>query len=183
MNAIAISAGHGKKIRGAADIIDEVDEARRVCTQLAKDLRDRLDVTVRGPYFDDVSETQDENLERIVDWHNAQERALDVSIHFNAYEHTDDPMGSECCYLTQQELAARIAEAIAGTAGLINRGPKLREDLYFLNNTEQPAVLVEVCFVDSSADVAAYQRNFGPICGVLARTLAVAVKPSEISRV
>ena len=38
---ICISSGHGKYVRGAAGIIDEVDEARRVIEQLALSLRDR----------------------------------------------------------------------------------------------------------------------------------------------
>ena len=41
--------------------------------------------------------------------------------------------------------------AISG-CGFINRGAKKRTDLFFLNNTEMPAILMEVCFVDSEAD-------------------------------
>ena len=40
-NRIVISSGHGKYVRGASGIIDEVDEARRVVEHLADELRAR----------------------------------------------------------------------------------------------------------------------------------------------
>jgi hypothetical protein len=51
---------------------------------------------------------------------------------------------------------------------LLNRGPKKRSDLYFLNNTNEPAILIEVCFVDSSADANLYRTHFRAICGAIA---------------
>ena len=68
---LCISSGHGLKIRGASGILDEVDEARRVVEQLFTDLSGYgIEVEV---YHDDVSTTQDENLNRIVDWHNGRD--------------------------------------------------------------------------------------------------------------
>ena len=52
-NRIVISSGHGKYVRGASGIIDEVDEARRVVEHLADELRDR-DVDVKV-FHDDTS--------------------------------------------------------------------------------------------------------------------------------
>src|ERR1700748_3155027 len=107
---ICISSGHGKYIRGAADILDEVDEARRVADKVAEYLRS---AEVEVERFDDnTSDSQNENLNTIVDWHNAQERDLDVSVHFNAYEHTTKPMGTEVLYVTQQKLAEDVCDAI-----------------------------------------------------------------------
>jgi N-acetylmuramoyl-L-alanine amidase len=88
---IVISSGHGKYVRGASGVLDEVDEARKVVEQVADELRGRdVDVTT---YHDDVSTTQNESLNRIVDFHNSQTRDLDVSVHFNAYVETTKPMG------------------------------------------------------------------------------------------
>ena len=145
-NRIVISSGHGKYVRGASGIIDEVDEARRVVERLADVLRNRgVDVKV---FHDDTSHSQNENLNTIVDFHNAQTRDLDVSVHFNAYEQVEKPMGTEVLYVTQSALAGQVSAAIA-SCGFINRGGKKRTDLFFLNNTEMPAILIEVCFVDS----------------------------------
>src|SRR6516225_7973926 len=100
---IVISSGHGKHIRGASGILDEVNEARRVVERTA-DLLRNYDTEV-VTFHDDVSTTQDENLHRIVDFHNSQQRDLDVSVHFNAYEPTTKPMGTEVLYVSQDVLA------------------------------------------------------------------------------
>jgi N-acetylmuramoyl-L-alanine amidase len=167
---IMISSGHGKKIRGASGVIDEVDEARYVVDAVADKLRVRgVDVEV---YHDDISDDQTENLNRIVDAHNYTERDLDISVHFNAFEQTSKPMGTEVWYVTQAELADNLSAAMAKAGGLIDRGPKKTNDLFFLNNTEMPAVLLEVVFVDSSADAALYKDNFNQITDAIADTLA-----------
>jgi hypothetical protein len=170
MTAFAISSGHGKKIRGASGYLDEVDEARRVVARVAEILN-AFSVGVKT-FNDDVSTSQNENLNRIVDWHNAQKRDLDVSVHFNAYQTTSKPMGTECLYVTQQTLASEVAKAIADAGGLINRGPKKRTDLFFLNKTSKPSILVEVCFVDSSTDEDLYDDNFEAICGAIASAIS-----------
>ena len=159
---VVISSGHGKYVRGATGIIDEVDEARKVVKCVAQKLT-LLGVEV-VEFHDDVSTTQSENLDAIVDFHNSQIRDLDVSIHFNAYVPTDDPRGTECLYLTQEELADRVSSAVAEAGGLINRGPKKRTDLAFLNGTDEPAILIETCFVDSVEDTDLYDENFDDIC-------------------
>ena len=166
---IVISSGHGKLVRGASGILDEVDEARRVVEAAAEKLRAR-GAQVKT-FHDDTSTTQSENLETIVAYHNSQNRQLDISVHFNAYVETSKPMGCEVLYLTQSTLAGTMSLAISEAGKLKNRGPKKRTDLAFLNGTEMPAVLLEVCFVDSTADAALYEKNFDAICQAVAATL------------
>lgn len=167
---IVISSGHSKYCRGCSGYIDEVDEARRVTDQVAINLSS---VGVKVEVFhDDVSKTQKENLNRIVAFHNSEERDLDVSVHFNAYETTGAPMGTECLYVTAEALAQKMAADIALASGLKNRGPKKRSDLYFLNQTEEPAILIEVCFVDSKADSDLYRAHFDEICAAIAQTIS-----------
>jgi hypothetical protein len=120
-------------------------------------------------FNDDVSTSQNENLHRIVDYHNAQSRDLDVSVHFNAYVPTNAGMGTEVLYLTQEDLARRVVDAISNSCGLINRGPKKRSDLFFLNSTDEPAILIETAFVDSKCDCDLYQKYFDDICMAIAR--------------
>lgn len=165
---VVISSGHGKYVRGAAGILDEVDEARRVVEQVATELALRgVGVKV---FHDDTSQSQNTNLNTIVNYHNAQERDLDVSVHFNAYEQVSKPMGTEVLYVTQGSLASQMSSAIS-SVGFINRGGKKRTDLFFLNNTDEPAILLEVCFVDSEADAEIYEENFNAICTAIADVL------------
>jgi N-acetylmuramoyl-L-alanine amidase len=168
--AIVISSGHGKYVRGAHGIIDEVDEARKVVEALANQLKMRgVDVTV---FHDDVSKSQSENLDRIVDFHNDQgPHSLDISVHFNAFEQTSAPRGVEVLYVTQSQLAGEISAAIADAGDLIDRGGKYHGGLAFLNGTVAPSVLLEVCFVDSEEDCHCYDENFDDIVDAIANVL------------
>jgi peptidoglycan hydrolase-like protein with peptidoglycan-binding domain len=170
MTSIAMSSGHGKYIRGASGYLDEVDCARLVVEETARLLRN-AGVEV-ATYHDDWSHSQNENLNRIVNWHNGRTRTLDVSIHFNAYQTTTKAMGTECLYVTQDDLARKVADGIAGVTGLPNRGAKYRSDLFFLNSTAKPSVLVETVFVDSQTDAEVYEETFSEICASLASSLS-----------
>jgi N-acetylmuramoyl-L-alanine amidase len=163
---IVISSGHGKHVRGASGYLDEVNEARKVVEQLANYLF-AMGIGV-VTFHDDTSTSQSQNLDTIVNYHNMQTRNLDVSVHFNAYQTTSKPMGTEVLYLTQQDLAAEVSKAIATAGRLPNRGAKKRSDLAFLNGTDEPAILIEVCFVDSSADANLYRTHFKAICKAIA---------------
>jgi hypothetical protein len=171
---IVISSGHGLKIRGAAGPkpwgLDEVNEARRVVAEVADWL------TINGydvnQVHDDVSTNQSDNLHYLVSHHNkfAAKDRLDVSVHFNAYlADPDVGRGTECLYISQDELAARVASAISSVSGLINRGAKYRSDLYFLNGTTGSlgAILIEVAFVDAGVDCDLYRGHFEEICAAI----------------
>lgn len=173
---IFISSGHGKHIRGAAGPapwgLDEVNEARRVTERVAEYLRDAG--VQAATFHDDTSHDQQTNLSTIVKAHNSSgAHDLDCSIHFNAYEKTETKkMGVECLYISQEDLAARVSAAMAAAANLPNRGAKYRGDLYFLNNTKEPAILVETLFCDAKPDCDSFRANFEDICRSLAQTIA-----------
>jgi hypothetical protein len=166
---IVISSGHGKYIRGASGYLDEVNEARRVVEHVADYLASAGVGCVT--FHDDVSDDQQENLNRIVNFHNGQVRDLDVSVHFNAYQTTSKPMGTEVWYISQQSLAAKVSAAMAAAGTFIDRGAKYSSSLFFLSNTNEPALLLEVCFVDSSADANLYNQHFDAICRAIAESL------------
>jgi N-acetylmuramoyl-L-alanine amidase len=167
--SIAISSGHGKYISGANDIIKEHDEAVRVVDKVSALISDGgLDVV---SFEDTTSHDQQTNLEKIVDWHNSQDRDLDVSIHFNSNGHTSGPLGTECYYYSEAELAGKVASNVSTASGLKNRGGKQNTGLYFLKHTNKPAILVEICFVTSETDVDLYRSNFDAICLAVAETI------------
>jgi N-acetylmuramoyl-L-alanine amidase len=179
---IAMSSGHAKHVRGARGSpvppeLDEVDEARRVVEGTAAKLRAAGVECVT--FHDDVSMSQSENLSRIVDWHNKQKRDTDCSIHFNAFD--SSAHGCEVLYVTQQTLASVMASAIADAGPFTNRGAKYRSDLAFLNGTDEPAVLVEVCFCDHTGDSNNYRANYEAICEAIAESISGAdVPPDEL---
>lgn len=177
MTTICISSGHGRHVRGARGVLDEVDEARKVTNRVAELLR-QAGVTVHV-FHDDASRSVSANLNSIVGFHNGRTRDRDVSVHFNAFSVTNGPRGTEVLHRTQQSLAAEVSAAMARTGGLINRGAKHRTNLAFLNRTARPALLLEVCFVDSSHDAALYRQNFESICRGIAESISGARLPAS----
>ena len=175
---IVISSGHGLHSPGARDIIDEVTEARRVTDRVAEFLRSAGVGT--DVFHDNVTRPPNSTVNPIVAHHNGQTRNLDVSVHFNSVAGTRDAgIGVETLYRTgnaeTHALASRVSRAIAGASGLLLRrgdGTWARSDLGFLNRTERPAILLEVCFVNSRTDVRLYRENFDAICRAIAETLA-----------
>lgn len=166
--AEVISSGHSLKVRGAAKYIDEVNEARKVTKQVAEYLKE-LGETVYE-FHDDKSTSQAQNLETIVKYHNSKTRKRDYSVHFNA----GGGEGVEVLHYgdkTKAEAAA-LSKAIAKATGLKDRGPKERSGLRFLNGTEKPGFLIEVCFVDSKSDVEIYKKTFDKLCRAIAEFIA-----------
>jgi N-acetylmuramoyl-L-alanine amidase len=156
-------------VQGAVGIINEVEQARRVTNKVAEELVNRgVDVFV---FHDDTSKNQGQNLQTIVDAHNGEVRDVDISVHFNAFEQREGPVGTEVWYVSQKTLAAKLSAAMAEAGGFIDRGAKYTSSLKFLNSTHEPAVLLEVCFVDSEADVDLYDENFDAICDAIATVL------------
>lgn len=167
-NQVNISSGHSINCQGTADIINEVTEARKVVDRVYEIVK----ASGKQCYkYHDTSSSSTQNLVNIVNWHNGFNDGVDVSIHFNAYAHVDKPMGTEVCYYSNSSLATAVSKEIATAGGFIDRGAKQRTGLYFLKHTNKPAILIEVCFVDSVADVNLYRANFERICQAIAKTL------------
>lgn len=167
-NQVNISSGHSINCQGVADIINEVTEARKVVDRVYEIIK----ASGKQCYkYHDTSSSSTQNLVNIVNWHNGFNDGVDVSIHFNGYTHVDKPMGTEVCYYSNSSLAAAVSKEIATAGGFIDRGAKQRTGLYFLRHTNKPAILIEVCFVDSVADVNLYRANFERICQAIAKTL------------
>ena len=167
-NQVNISSGHSINCQGASDIINEVTEAKKVVDRVC----DIIKASGKACYkYHDTSSSSSQNLVNIVNWHNGFKDGVDVSIHFNAYSHVDKPMGTEVCYYSNSSLAAAISKEISTAGGFIDRGAKQRTGLYFLKHTNKPAILIEICFVDSVADVNLYKANFEKICQAIAKSL------------
>ncbi|WP_176527507.1 N-acetylmuramoyl-L-alanine amidase [Peribacillus butanolivorans] len=186
MDEFVISSGHAKMVRGASGYIDEVDEARKVVPKVAEYLKE-LDCKVHT-FNDDASKTQRDNINTIVKYHDSKSRDLDVSVHFNAG--TKEIGGTEVLYCTDgnKALATKVSKAISEALGIKDRGAKKRTDLGFLKGTAKPAILIEVCFVDTKSNTEAYKKNFDECCKAIAETLSgkklkEAVKPVETKNV
>ena len=81
-------------------------------------------------------------------------------------------MGTEVLWVTQKTLAAKVSSAIAKAGTFIDRGQKYRDNLSFLNRTTKPSILLEICFVDSSADANLYRQHYTAICQAIAEAIS-----------
>jgi peptidoglycan hydrolase-like protein with peptidoglycan-binding domain len=173
MKIVVISAGHSSIVRGAAGPepwgLDEFDENVRVVNRVAELLRSAgVDVTA---VIDTQSDNQDENLNWLINEHNERTRDRDISIHFNSDGTTEGTRGVEVYYGSDREWAADISAEIAISSGLIDRGAKDGTHLKWVRETEMPAQLIEVCFVNAHGDVNLYHQHFEDICRAIAETI------------
>jgi N-acetylmuramoyl-L-alanine amidase len=174
---IAISSAHSQFVRGASGPapwgLDEVDESRRVVNRVAELVRQAGGTA--HTFHDMTSRTQASNISAIIKWHRGlgPQRDRDVSVHFNAYKVTLVGRGVEVLHRSQGSWATQISAAISAASGLINRGPKARTNLGFLNQLAiVPSVLLEVAFVDAKEDCDLYRGHFEAIARAIAETTA-----------
>ena len=176
---IVISSGHGLHVQGAVGLINERDENRRVVGRVSEILRGAGVAVVE--FHEDTAKNGNDNVNNLWRFHNTQTRDLDVQIHFNASSGTQDAgIGVETLHLAgdphTHELAARVSKAISDVSGLILRrgdGTWARTtEVGFLRFTNRPAILPEVCFVNSHTDVRLYQEHFEEICRAIAESIS-----------
>lgn len=101
--------------------------------------------------------TQSNELKQRSDVANLNEVDKMISIHFNSAGNTNKEMGTEVLYSNVNSQSKRLAENIvsnlANEFGFINRGARYRDNLYILNNTKAPSVIVEGMFITSKGDM------------------------------
>ena len=153
---ILVSACHtlkGKGI-GAVGYINESEEGRVV----AKIVVEYLKIAGHTVDYHDVIESNSHVSEQIA-YANSKSYDLVVQIHFNAHKKTDNSMGTETLYASNngKVFAKRVNDKLATV--FKDRGAKLRSDLSWLSKTKAPSILVETCFVDSKLDTDTYKVN------------------------
>lgn len=151
MKRLFINAGHapnGIPDPGAVNPYWNVKECD-IALEVAKMLSNMLD----GAGYETVV-YQNDSLASIVEYANEWDADYFISVHCNS-AYTDQARGSETyCYSFGSEgemLARNIQNRLVGRVGMINRGVK-EANFYVLRNTEMPAVLVELGFINNTED-------------------------------
>lgn len=174
---IAVRGGHVPKITGASALINELTEDRKVKDSVIKYLR-QIGCEVYDVTPPDITATLSSELAYGVDRANILGVDLFISIHFNkAYDHYNGALGSEVCVYSTFDIPQRIVNALA-SLGFKNRGQKVRNNLYELNHTKMKAMIIEVCFVEASEDVALYKKLGHELIG---KTIAEAIANKNIT--
>lgn len=152
---ITTNAGHSQKVEGATgNGYEEHDEALKYNNDYIEELRS---YGVKVTNTTSEASSQNAVLVEQVKKANAVSKTgrLDVSWHFNSADKS--ATGVEVLYYdnAQKQLATDVSVALSKALGLRDRGAKQRKDLYFLANTNAPAILIEVAFISNANDMKA----------------------------
>lgn len=152
---IAVRGGHCPNVPGSSALIDELTEDRLVKNAVIKYLK-QLGINVLDVTPPDTTSSSD--LSYGVNEANNWGADLFVSIHFNnAYSSYNGALGTEVCVYSEYDTAKRVVNKMA-SLGFKNRGQKVRTGLYELRHTSMKSMIVEVCFVEATEDVALYKK-------------------------
>lgn len=165
---IAIAGGHSAIARGASGYLDEYECDRAFVAQLIAAF------DAQGWYVTDCSNEESDvyaELREECRIANASGADLFIAVHFNSGGGT----GTEVWhypYSSAETYAQGVSRELASALGLPNRGAKSTTGLYVLNHTEMPAILIEVCFVDTEADAEAWHSTpWDDLVGAVVRGL------------
>ena len=154
---IAVRGGHCPNVPGSRGIIDELKEDRLVKNAVIKYLN-QMGVSVLEVTPPDSTSSSSADLSYGVNKANNWGADLFVSIHFNnAYSTYNGALGTEVCVYSEYDIAGRVVNKMA-SLGFRNRGQKVRTGLYELKHTSMKSMIVEVCFVEATEDVALYKK-------------------------
>jgi hypothetical protein len=80
----------------------------------------------------------------------------------------------ETCVYSNQGYARAFADSMnygMEALGYTNRGTKIRTDLYVLNSTDMPAVLMELGFIDNGYDNSLFVNKYNEMVNLIARSI------------
>ena len=164
----AVVAGHNAIVPGASGNGYKEHEVAR---QMAAKVLEYLEAVGVTAYdcTDDVGTTQTQCWTNAVNNTNAAigSDGLAISIHLNSGGGT----GTEVLYYDQATLAGNVSSAVSGAMGISNRGAKQRTDIGYLNSTYAPAILIELCFIDSATDMQKLMANFDKVAEAIVETV------------
>lgn len=179
IKSVTVHGGHnprGKIACGASDYIDESREDRiitkKVVSLLKKNGIKAYNCTVNN------GTSQKDVLKKICEKCNSKTRNLDISIHFNSASHQEKmdgkTTGTEVWVKSiagiRGDIATRICMKLA-KIGFRNRGVKMTNNLYALNHTTMPALLIEVCFVSDPDDAKLYKANKDKVANAIVQAI------------
>lgn len=183
---IAVRGGHNFQATGCEGLINEVVEDRKVKDSVIKYLsllgHEVLDVTPGNM-------DRDSDLVYGVSRANNWGADLFISIHLNkAYSSYTGKIGAECLVYSKtdnitldEQVATRIQNALDGLGftGPNNKSRGVKEDkeLYELRATKMASIIVEVCFVEATEDVALYKK-LGP--DLIGKRIAEAISNKKL---
>lgn len=179
IRTVTVHGGHnpqGKIACGASDYIDESKEDRIITKKVVALLKKNGIKAYNCSVNNGTSQT--DVLRKICAKCNSLQRDLDISIHFNCFTHRSKKdsvtMGTEVVVRSKDGIRGDVGKRVCSQIskiGFTNRGVKIDADLYILNHTTKPAILIEVCFVSDPDDAALYLKHKDDIAKAIVKAI------------
>ena len=158
---IGIDMGHNSHVSGASALLDEVTENRKVGNEVISLLKNAGYTAIDCTDNDGTTESQE--LSNRISKMNAQKLDLSISIHFDA----GGGSGTSVYYNSKagNTLAYGFLAKVSQSCGFNSRTVSLHdgsdggESFAVLRRNNNPAILLEVCFVDSQKDKGLYDAS------------------------
>jgi len=155
---VVVDAGHGGSDVGAN--YGGVYE-KNINLKIAKYVQDELEKNGVRVYMTRTSDVTTPLSSRTT-LANSINADLFISVHNNAIVNKSSIQGTEVLYptssivkngITAYSLAQRLQQVVSQNAGTYNKGVINRNNLYVLNRTNMPAVIVEVAYMTNRSDL------------------------------
>lgn len=156
-------APNGNPDPGACGLgLRESDVAASVCNKLSNVLS-KTGIEIRS--------LQSDSLYEIADSANNWPADIFVSVHCNSFNSVAN--GAETLHYpgssSSQALARFVQTEMINALDLTDRGLKERGNLYVLNSTDMPAILIEMAFIDNEHDNALLKNNQDDFVNAIAK--------------
>ena len=164
---LVLSPGHGVFLPGAVNSKFNVKEyliAYKLCIDLVDKLKGKIQINM---VYDDVSKNVSANMGYLKKLHKKYDvgnsKTLHIFVHINAGGGT----GVEMIYKNakMKALAVELSSKFSKVMMLRDRGAKYRDDLSMVNNFSH-SILTELFFIDSKADLDAFNKNYNKLLDV-----------------
>ncbi len=170
MTKVYLNPGHGDNDPGACAFgRSEATEVLKVALAVGPILKAN---GIEVAYTRTTNGGADAHMVNYVPQVNREGCDLFVSFHRNASG--AGASGYETCVYSNQGYAKTFADKMnAGMSslGFKNRGTKIRTDLYVLNSTNMPAVLMELGFIDSQTDNSLFDKHYNDMINLIAKSI------------
>lgn len=180
---IAVMCGHGKSLDGSWDggcawgMYTEAALMLPITQSAVRHLR------AKGiAVLSDADTGNDKNMIACVEWANKEKAEIYISIHC---DYSGAPIGVMPLYVSDKgkKLAEDLNRAITSGMDMASRGIQKRVDLYELNETEMPAVVLETGSIKLDL---AFLKNFDKygkcICEGICNYLGIEEEPKQVSK-
>ena len=153
--------GHNSKVPGASGLLDEITENRKIGNEVISLLKNAGYTVINCT--DNDGTTQSQELSNRISKMNAQKLDLSISIHFDA----SGGSGTTVYYNSKagNTLAYGFLAKVSHSCGFNSRAVILHDgsdgggSFAVLKRNNNPAILLEVCFVDSQKDKDLYDAS------------------------